>query len=134
MKWHFAWGGIFRETLFLQNREGQGENIEQNHYGSYWNIEKVIVTILSFAIVSRRNSIFEADDVNLEDRMTDGSDNTPNSPEPPECPKMRPTLNSNNRMWDPICNPRRACYVPVIISYILKMIGKRETLLLFIRM
>ena len=47
-------------ATFLQNRRGQGENIEQNHYESYWNIEKVIVAILSFAIVSRRDSIFEA--------------------------------------------------------------------------
>jgi len=119
VKWHSACGGIFRETLFLQNRRGQGENIEQNHYGSYWNIEKVIVTILNLVIVSRRNSIFEADNVNLEDRMTDGSDGDPNSPEPPECLKIRPTFNSNNRMWDPTCNPGMSCYVPVIISYIL---------------
>ena len=51
--------------------------------------------------------------------MTDGTDETPNSPERPECPKMRPTFNSNNRMWDSLCNPEMACYVPVIISYIL---------------
>ena len=119
MKWHFACGGIFRETLFLQNRRGQGVNIEQNHYGSYWNIEKVIVAILNLAIVSWGDSTLEADNVNFEDRMTDGSDDTPNSPETPECPKMRPTLNSNNRMWDSICNPGMACYVPEIISYIL---------------
>ena len=54
--------------------------------------------------------------------MTDGADDDPNSPETPEYPKMRPTFNSNNRMWDPICNPRRACYVPVIITYILNWI------------
>ena len=82
-------------ATFLQNRRGQGENIEQNHYGSYWNIEKVIVAILNLAIVSRRNSIFEADNVKLEDRMTDKSGDNPNSAEPPGCPKTRPTLNSN---------------------------------------
>ena len=65
VKWHFACGGIFRETLLLQNRRGQGENIEQNHHGSYWNIEKVIVAIQSFAIVSWRDSIFEAASVIL---------------------------------------------------------------------
>jgi len=75
-------------------------------YGNHWNIEKVIVAILSFAIVSQRNSIFEADDVNLEDRMTDGTDEDPKMPEPPECPKIRHTLNSNNRMWDPTSDPR----------------------------
>ena len=52
--WHLS------GNFVLQNRRGQGENIEQNHYGNHWNIEKVIVAILSFAIVSRRNSIFEA--------------------------------------------------------------------------
>jgi len=114
--WHLS------GNFVLQNRRGQGENIEQNHYGSYWNIEKVIVAILNLAIVSWGDSTLEADNVNLEDRMTDGSDNTPNSPDPPECPKIRPTFNSNNRMWDPICNPGRACYVPVIITYILNTI------------
>ena len=47
--------------------------------------------------------------------MTDGSDDDPNSPETPECPKIRPTLNSNNRMWDPTRNPRMSWngYMPV---------------------
>ena len=114
--WHLS------GNFVLQNRRGQGENIEQNHYGSYWNIEKVIVAILSLAIVSRRDSIFEAVKVILRESNDRRIGQQPNSSEPPECPKMRPTLNSNNRMWDPTCNPGVSCYVPVIITYILNRI------------
>ena len=87
VRWHLS------GNFVLQNRRGQGENIEQNHYGSYWNIEKVIVAILNLAIVSWGDSTLEADNVNFEDRMTDGSDDTPNSSEPPECPKMETAEN-----------------------------------------
>ena len=100
--WHLSGNFVFTEP------ERGGGNIEKNHYGNHRNIEKVIVAILNLAIVSWGDSTLEADNVNLEDRMTDGSDDNTNPPEPPECPKMRPTLNSNNRMWDSICNPGRA--------------------------